>query len=177
MTFAIVILDQVTKFSVKGIDIPLFGLHHTGMELNTSKELIDGFLFITFIENPGMAFGINVGAKFYFSLFTILATIGIAYYFYSARKENYFMRLGIALVLAGAIGNMIDRVFYGVIFNEAPLMYGKVVDFIDIAIFNYHWFVFNVADSSVSIGVSILFLHYLHESRISKQIENDNPSN
>ena len=80
------------------------------------------------------------------------------------KNENLWVKMGFSLILAGAVGNLIDRVFYGVIFGESPLFYGKVVDFIQVNIPDIdflgwtHFPVFNIADSCVTIGVSILIL-------------------
>jgi signal peptidase II len=80
------------------------------------------------------------------------------------------VRLALALILAGAIGNLIDRMFYGVIFGEGTLFHGKVVDFFDldffdIAIGNFEltrWFVFNIADAAVSVGIVLLLFSHDH---------------
>jgi signal peptidase II len=168
VTAALVLLDQVTKLLVKGFTLPLLGWYHEGMYLGQSIPLIGDFLRLTFIENPGMAFGIEVGGRLFITLFSVLASIGIGYYLYRIRNEALVVRLSLALILAGALGNLIDRVFYGVIFGEAPLFYGKVVDFIDVDFFNINllgvhmsrWAVFNVADSCVSIGVVLMLLFH-----------------
>lgn len=156
LSFFIALVDQFSKFLIKGISF--FGVEFKGMELNSSKTIIDDFLYFTFIENSGMAFGIPIEAKFFFSLLTVFLVFAICYYLYKIRNQNFITKLGVAFVLGGAIGNMIDRVFYGVIYDYAPIMFGKVVDFIDVSIFGYHWFVFNIADSSVTIGIAIMLL-------------------
>jgi signal peptidase II len=123
---------------------------------------------LTFIENPGMAFGIDLGGKLYLTLFSIAASIGIFAYLYFVRNEKFLFRLSLALVLGGAVGNLIDRIFYGVLFGEGSLFYGKVVDFIDVDFFNinflgYHlqrFWVFNVADAAVTVGVAIMLLFH-----------------
>jgi signal peptidase II len=138
------------------------------MTINSSKNLLGDFVRITYIENPGMAFGIDLGGKPYFSIFSIIASIGILLYLYKVRSERLVVRLPLALILGGAIGNLIDRVFYGVLFGEGTLFHGKVVDFIDIqffdiTIFGYHltrWPVFNIADAAVTIGVMMLIVTY-----------------
>lgn len=164
LSFFIVISDQITKLLVKGISIPSLGIAIEGWQLGSSRSVIGDVVRWTFVENPGMAFGIDVGGKPFFSVFSIFASIGIMLYLYMARNEHLAFRIALSLILGGAIGNLIDRVFYGVIFNEAPLFYGKVVDFIDVDFFNinifgYHmsrWPVFNIADASVTCGVLLM---------------------
>jgi signal peptidase II len=168
LTAVLVVLDQVTKLLVKGFTIPLTGFYHEGMYLGQSIPLIGDFLRLTYIENPGMAFGIEIGGRLFITVFSIFASIGIGYYLYRIRNESFVARLALALILAGAIGNLIDRVLYGWIFGEAPLFYGKVVDFVDVDFIDidlfgfrmYRWAVFNVADSCVSIGVVLMLLFH-----------------
>jgi signal peptidase II len=162
ITGAIVAVDQAAKLLVKGFS--LFGVYHPGVPLGSSRAILGDFLRLTFIENPGMAFGIDVGGKLFLTIFSLFASIGIFIYLYKIRDEAFPIRLSLALILGGAIGNLIDRMLYGVFFGEGPLFYGKVVDFIDVDFFNievfgFHisrWPVFNVADMAVSIGVLVL---------------------
>ncbi len=166
LSLFIVLSDQITKLWIKGISLPSFGIHLQGLPYGYSRPILGDFLRLTYIENPGMAFGIDIGGKLFFSIFSVIASIGIIYYLYKVRDESLPFRLSLALILGGAAGNLIDRVFYGVIYNEAPLFYGKVVDFIDadffnINLFGYHlnrWPVFNIADASVTCGVIFLLL-------------------
>jgi signal peptidase II len=169
LTAAIVIADQVTKLLVKGIQIPALGIAWEGMPYGMSRPVLGDFFRLTYIENPGMAFGIDIGGKLFFSLFSLVASIALIVYLYHLRKGPIGFRLGLATILGGAIGNLIDRVFYGVAYGYAPLFHGRVVDFFDLdffdfTIFGYHmsrWAVFNVADASVTIGVILLlFLHH-----------------
>ncbi len=163
--FLLVILDQVTKLTIKGFDF--FGISHEGLYYGELIQVMGTFLQITYIENEGMAFGITFGAgKIFLSLFSVFAAIGLAYYLFKLESYSIWVRIGIMLILAGATGNLIDRVFYGVIFGESALFYGRVVDFIqvdipDIDVFGRsysHWPVFNVADSCVSCGVVLLII-------------------
>lgn len=169
VTISIVIADQITKFMIKGIEIPLLGISLQGMPLGNSFPVIGDFLRITFIENPGMAFGIEVvDGKIFLTLFSIIASIGVLSYLYIMRHEKLLFRLSLALILGGAIGNLIDRVFYGVIYGESSLFHGKVVDFIDVDFFNiyflgfqlHRFWVFNIADASVSIGLVLMLLFH-----------------
>jgi signal peptidase II len=168
VTACIIVADQITKFWIKGIDISMLGISIQGMALGSSYPVLGDFLRITFIENPGMAFGIEIGGKIFLTLFSIVASIGILFYLYLMRKENLTFRLSLAFILGGAVGNLIDRVFYGVLYGEGTLFHGKVVDFIDIDFFNidlwgFHlsrFWVFNIADASVTIGVLIMLLFH-----------------
>ena len=153
-TAAIVILDQVTKLAIKGV--PALGIE--GYPLGFSKPLLGDIFRLTYIENPGIAFGINFPAlKIFFSLFSLVAAIGI--YIYMKRnlhKLGKWEMLSLAFIMGGAIGNLIDRCFYGVFYGEESLFYGHVVDFIDFGYKKNWWPIFNVADSAVTIGVTIL---------------------
>lgn len=167
VVLGIVLLDQATKLAVKGFS--LFGIEHRGMHLGESFPLIGDAVRITFVENPGMAFGIEFGAaKIILSLFSIVAAIVLGVILRRMHKLHvaWLVQLALALILAGAIGNLIDRVFYGVFFGEAPLFYGRVVDFLDVDIPDIHvgdvvlqrWWVFNIADAAVSCGLALLVL-------------------
>lgn len=179
LSIIILITDQFTKLWIKGISIPSLGINFEGFPYGFSRPIFGDFLRLTYIENPGMAFGIDIGGKLFFSIFSIFASIGIIYYLFKVREESLMFRISLAMILGGAMGNLIDRVFYGVIFNEAPLFYGKVVDFIDadffnLNIFGYHlnrWPVFNVADASVTCGVIVLLLSQRMLKRSEKVTE------
>ena len=164
----IILLDQASKIFIKGCSLPFLGIDWKGYPLYTSYSIVGDFLKFTYIENAGMAFGIDIGGKLFFSIFSIVASLGILLYLYKARNENLAFRISLAMILGGAIGNLIDRVFYGVLYDEGAFFYGKVVDFIDADFFNlnlfgYHlsrWPVFNIADASVTCGVVLmLFAH------------------
>jgi signal peptidase II len=172
-TFFVVIADQISKFWIKGFHIPFLDINHKGMDIGQKIPVIGDFFRITFIENPGLAFGIDIDSniKLWISLFSLIASIGLIIYLYVVRNENFGLRLALALILGGAIGNFIDRAFYGIIYDYAPLFYGKVVDFLDFDFFNLTFFgksydrfaIFNVADSAVTIGiVLLLFLYRSH---------------
>lgn len=168
ITIFVVFSDQIAKLFIKGFSIPFLGLFHKGMELNSTVEIIDDFMRFTFVENPGMAFGLDFGGKLFFSIFSLAAGIGILYYLYKVKNETLLLRAPLALILGGAIGNLIDRVFYGVLYGEAPLLYGRVVDFIDVKFFRmeffgFHltrWPVFNISDIAVTVGVLVLILFH-----------------
>ncbi|HYM20025.1 MAG TPA: signal peptidase II [Candidatus Kapabacteria bacterium] len=161
VTIAVVVIDQFTKLLVKGA--PALGF--SGMPLHSSKPLIDDILRITYVENPGIAFGINIPAmKVFFSIFSLVAAIAIFLYLQrNGAKLGIWERLALVLIMGGALGNLIDRCFYGVIFGEERLFYGHVVDFLDFGYKENWWPVFNIADSAVTIGVSILTLTLLRK--------------
>lgn len=164
----LVILDQLTKILVKGFD--LFGIHHQGIDYGESIPIIGTYVQLTFIENPGMAWGIHFGlvGKFFLSTFSIVASVALVYLLKKISDSHFGVKLGFTLILAGAVGNLIDRVFYGIFYGYAPLLYGKVVDFvqvdvpdIDMGFYSMtHFPVFNVADSCVTVGIITLLFVY-----------------
>ncbi len=170
ISLIIVVLDQLTKFLVKGGTIPLLNLHVQGMDYGSSINVFGDFFKITFVENPGLAFGIDVNetSKLFLSLFSLVASIGILYYIYKSKKQKLIVRIALAFILGGAVGNLIDRMFYGVFYGYAPVFYGKVVDFFNADFFDFTIFgrtydrfpIFNIADSSVTIGVILLILFH-----------------
>ncbi len=175
VTLFVVIADQVTKLLIRGVQIPALGINIHGMPLYSSIPVIGNFLRFTYIENPGMAFGIDFGWKSFFAIFSIFASMAIFIYLYKVRNESKPVRFSLALILGGAIGNLIDRVFYGPLFDGTPLFHGRVVDFIDFNFFDIHLFgynfsrfpVFNIADASVTVGVVMLLIFHgrrLHEN-------------
>lgn len=179
LTLAVIVADQVSKIYVKGISIPALNINFEGMYLGESISVIGDFFRITFTENPGMAFGFDPGSDFklLISVFSLVASIGLLIYLFTIRKKSFSLRIAIALILGGAIGNVIDRMFYGIIFDYAPLFYGKVVDFFDFDFFNFsifgrsyeRWPIFNIADAAVSIGVLILLFFYKHHEAEDKK--------
>ncbi|MCX7797718.1 MAG: signal peptidase II [Melioribacter sp.] len=179
-TLVVIILDQISKFLVKGGKIPFLNISSNGMEYGESINVIGDFFKITFVENPGLAFGINVNdtSKLLLSIFSLLASIGIFYYLYKSKEQKFIVRFALALILGGAIGNLIDRTFYGVIYGYAPLFYGRVVDFFNVDFFDFtifgktydRWPIFNIADASVTIGVILLII--FHKSVEEKSSEN-----
>lgn len=170
LSLAVVIVDQITKFMVKGFSIPFLNINYDGMYLGQMIPVIGDFFRFTFVENPGMAFGYDPGSSFklIISIFSLVASIGLIFYLYVIRDKSWSLKIAIALILGGAIGNLIDRTFYGLFFDYAPLFYGKVVDFFDVDFFDFalfgrsydRWPVFNIADAAVTIGVLILVFFY-----------------
>ena len=134
---SIVLIDQISKILI-----------HAKINLYESIQIIPHLLDFTYIRNEGIAFGINfAGSRVIFIVFPILIT----FYLFSLLKDKEFdkpfYQISLLLIIGGAIGNIIDRIFRG-----------YVIDFIDFHINNVHWYVFNLADSSVTIG--LLFLLY-----------------
>jgi signal peptidase II len=108
-------------------------------------EVIGPFVRFTYTRNSGVAFGLGAGLPFPYYVFSLAAVAAILYLFFKQRVRGFARQLALALIMGGAIGNLIDRV-----------RFGEVVDFIEIGYGRWHWPVFNVADSAVTIGV-ILF--------------------
>lgn len=178
----VIVIDQISKLLVKGFSIPSLNLYFQGMDYGQSIDIIGSIFKFTFVENPGMAFGIHVDGyfKLFLSLFSLVASIAIAIYIYKVREQKLLFRVALALILGGAVGNLIDRFFYGIIFDYAPLFYGRVVDFLHFDALGFTVFgktfdsfpIFNIADSSVTIGVFILLI--FHKS-FEEKIETQNP--
>jgi signal peptidase II len=169
LTLLIVLLDQATKLAVKGFE--LFGIHHEGMHLYESIQVFPGsdLLRWTYVENPGMAFGLDFGMPVILSVFSIGASIFLVMMLRNSRRhQSAGLAVSLALILAGAVGNLIDRVFYGVFYGYAGLFYGKVVDFVDVDLPDLNLFgrqldrfyVFNIADAAVTVGVILLLIYY-----------------
>ena len=137
----IVIADQATKLMVKG-----------RFELRDSVSVIGDFFRLTYIENPGMAFGIQLGSPAFFTAFASIASVIIFVYLYRIRQEKFISRFALAIILGGAVGNLIDR-----------FAYGQVVDFLDFGIGDTRWPIFNIADSSVTVGMILLLSVVLFE--------------
>lgn len=167
-----IIIDQATKLIVlrnmyRGESIPILG----------------DWLKLTFTENPGMAFGINFGPTGLVAIFSIIATILIVVYMYTVRNAYLPYRASLALILGGAIGNIIDRMFYGVLFHGEPIFAGKVVDFIHVNFWRGYipesipvlggsyvalFPIWNVADMAIVVGVAgiLLFQKRFHAQSI-----------
>jgi signal peptidase II len=178
-SFAVILCDQVSKLIVKGISIPFLKINFHGMYTGQRIPMLDGLFNITFAENPGIAFGIYPGDHFklLICLFTLSASILMCYYLYKNRDASFTLRLSLAIIIGGALGNLIDRLFYGVIFGYGGIFHGKVVDFFnlkffDIFIFNriFGDYVFNVADMAVTFGV-IMFLISLDKKKTAENEE------
>ncbi len=163
LIFLVLIADQALKTWVK-----------TSMYLGQEFKILGEWFIIHFTENNGMAFGLEFGGEFgklALSLFRVAAVAGIGYglHYLIKRKYHRGLILNVALIFAGAMGNIIDSVFYGLIYDYAGLMHGQVVDMLYFPIIKGtfpSWFpfwasekfeffrpVFNLADAAISVGV------------------------
>ena len=134
----IVALDQWSKWAIK-----------TSFQLYESKPVIQDVFHFTYVTNDGMAFGLSFpGGKHILLVMTILLTGFIVGFLWKEKDGHPLVKYGLALILSGAIGNLIDRLFYG-----------KVVDFLDVMVGNFHWYIFNVADSAVTVGMVLFIIH------------------
>jgi signal peptidase II len=179
LSLLIISIDQTVKLWV-----------HFTMEMGPAGQIkVFGEWFkIHYILNPGMAFGLKLDAeygKLLLSIFRILATIGIAYYIKVLvdRKAHQGLVWCVALILGGAVGNVVDSTFYGVFLGNAPLgsptpwFHGQVIDMFYVDIWegylpnwlpliggDYYsfWPIFNVADASIFVGVAIILIFQRH---------------
>ncbi len=174
----LVLVDQVIKVLVK-----------TNMDLGQQIYLIGDWCRLCFVENKGMAFGMafggNVG-KFLLSLFRICLSGVLIWWIHSLIKKGNTptgVLVGLTLITAGAIGNIIDCLFYGLIWGYAPFMFGKVVDMFYFPLITkgeeviFFSPVFNFADSCVTIGAFYLLLFqwkfFSKEEEKQKDIKKD----
>ncbi|MBN1958699.1 MAG: signal peptidase II [Desulfuromonadales bacterium] len=131
-------------------------------ELSESKRVISNFFHITYVRNPGAAFGIlsdnAIRLPFFISI-SIVAIVGITWYLRKLSADKTWQHLALGLILSGALGNLIDR-----------LRLGEVIDFLDVHWYNYHWPAFNVADSAICVGVAIMLFCGWREERVKKSM-------
>lgn len=134
----IIVLDQWTKHEVE-----------KRLLYRQTIEIIPHFFNLTHVRNPGGAFGLfgteKSGAGTFFFIFFSLFAIGVLLYFFLRLKNEKTLSFAISLVLSGAIGNLVDR-----------FRYGEVIDFLDFYLFSYHWPAFNIADSTITLGLGLL---------------------
>lgn len=145
----IVALDQWTKWLVV-----------TNMELGERIPLLDPTFALLSHRNRGAAWGMLEGQIWLFSIVTVIVIAGILYYFHKEAKGKPLFQLSLMIILGGAIGNFIDRLYLG-----------EVVDFIDvlIPIINYDFPIFNIADAALTIGVvMVMIVLFLEEKREKK---------
>jgi len=168
---AVVLVDQISKAAVLQF-----------MRRHESIPLLGDWLRFTFTENPGMAFGITIGPAGTVTVLSIIATLVVGAYVYRVRNgyAPYLWSLG--LILGGAVGNIIDRIFYGVLLDYGPLFTGRVVDFVHVNLWQGFipslvpliggsylelFPIWNVADMAIVAGVIgvMLFHRHFHERR------------
>ena len=148
IALAIVLTDQATKAIVLRT-----------MRLGQSIPIVPGYFDLTFVLNPGAAFSLlatlpeRIRSPF-FILISVAAAVLIIVYRARHLRGHRLATVSLGLILGGAVGNLIDRIRYGV-----------VVDFLDAHVHQYHWPVFNVADSAISVGVTLLLIEMLLEWR------------
>lgn len=145
----ILIGDQVTKWIVV-----------TQMKIGDSFSVIPNFLYFTSHRNNGAAWGILSGRMSFFYIVTVIIIIALIYFYIKEAKNHLFMQIAISLLFAGAIGNFIDRIING-----------EVVDFIDTVIFGYDFPIFNLADSSLTIGVILLLFVLLKDIKKENEVK------
>lgn len=150
ITLFVIGLDQLTKWLIV-----------KNFELGESIQVIENFLYITSHRNRGAAWGILQGQMWFFYVITVIVIIGIIYYMQKAAKGKWLLGVSLGLMLGGAIGNFIDRVFRK-----------EVVDFVNTFIFGYDFPIFNIADSALVIGVAMLMVQMLLEEREAKKEKN-----
>ena len=181
IAFGVLVVDQATKVMVR-----------SNMTLRTSIDLIGDWLKFTYTENPGMAFGIVIGSTAIVTALSIIATGLIIYYLYRVRAGYAPYTMSLAAVLGGALGNIVDRIFYGWIFDYGTLFEGRVVDFIHFNIwtglvpesvplvggmFVALFPIFNAADIAICGGVAgILIFQKKFHSQQFQEMEAENNS-
>ncbi len=139
VSLAIILFDQITKILV------LNNLHE-----NEAISVIGNFLYFRFVYNQGGAWGTSIGPSWVYTILSIVALILIIKYFIGAKTAGKIDKISLSIIFGGAVGNLIDRI-----------VYGKVVDFIDMDIPDipflnlYRWFTFNIADAAITIGLVI----------------------
>lgn len=144
LSVGIVLLDQLTKALVRA-----------GVPLHSSRTVVPGLLDLTHVQNSGAAFGILNAADFPYkaAIIAVVATVAlvsIAVFAAGLSPHQRLARIGLALILGGAAGNLVDRVTTG-----------YVVDFVDVYWHQYHFWAFNVADSAITVGVVGMMLDML----------------
>jgi signal peptidase II len=144
----VIVLDQLTKLYIMQT-----------MRLHESIPIIPNVFSLTYIRNPGAAFGLLAGSSnafrtVFFGLTSVFALGLLGTILFRMPERDWVGRMSVAGILGGAIGNLIDR-----------LRYGEVIDFLDVYVDTYHWPAFNVADSAITVGVIFLIVHFAFEKK------------
>ena len=151
LVFLIFLFDRLSKIYVIFIDNKF-----SGSEIFSSK-----FLNIILIWNEGIAFGLlSFNEKIFYNLLTFIILIIILIIFFMVLKSYGFKKYSLLMILGGALGNVYDRIFYG-----------AVPDFIDFHIGNFHWFIFNVADIFITLGVIFMIIIEITGNNKNKKYE------
>lgn len=153
ITGVAVVLDQLTKWWVLKT-----------LALGESVSVLGDFFRLTYIHNPGAVFGIRLGNPSLHLALALVALIAIGGFMWRIAHEDRRIAIGLSLVLGGAIGNIIDRVRFGV-----------VIDFLDFGIGSARWWVFNLADACVSVG-TILLIFILGIAPTSRKNRDTSPN-
>ena len=149
LVFLVFLFDRLSKIYVIFLDNKFLG-----SEIFSSK-----FLNISLIWNEGIAFGLlSFNEKIIYNLLTIIILIIILIIFFMVLKSYGLKKYSLLMILGGALGNVYDRIFYG-----------AVPDFIDFHVQNFHWFIFNVADIFITIGVIFMIFLELTDININKK--------
>lgn len=147
LTLLVILLDQWTKWLIV-----------KSMEIGESVPVIENLLHITSHRNRGAAWGMLEGQFWLFYIITAIVVVGIIYFMQKEAKGKPLMKVSLAVLLGGAIGNFIDRLFRG-----------EVVDFVQTFIWSYRFPIFNIADAALTIGVILLFIAMFIEDRKGKK--------
>ncbi|MCP3761926.1 signal peptidase II [Domibacillus sp. A3M-37] len=147
LTLLVILLDQWTKWLIV-----------RSMEIGESVPVIENLLHITSHRNRGAAWGMLEGQFWLFYIITAVVVVGIIYFMQKEAKGKPLMKASLAVLLGGAIGNFIDRLFRG-----------EVVDFVQTFIGGYRFPIFNIADAALTIGVILLFIAMFIEDRKGKK--------
>mgnify|MGYP001094051019 CR=1 FL=1 len=153
ISVVVLVLDQLTKVYIDRT-----------MKLYQTIPLIDGLFSITYLRNRGAAFSFLADASWrlpFFILVSLIAVVVILVAIGKLRDDQSLAAVSLALILSGAVGNLIDRV-----------RLGEVIDFLDVYWKTHHWPAFNVADSAICVGVALLALDMLREERRQKRVDN-----
>lgn len=147
LTALLVLIDQVTKY-----------LTVQNIELGEVIEVVPNIVSFTYIRNTGAAFSILEGQMWFFYIVTVIVVAILLYYMYTEARRDRTLGMLLALILAGALGNFIDRLVHQYVIDMIKL------EFIDFAIFN-------VADSYLTVGVILLFVYTIYQERKGEAIE------
>lgn len=147
LAFIVILSDQLSKWLIV-----------EKMNPTESIVIIENFFKITSHRNSGAAWGILQDQMIFFYIITLVVVIGIIYYMQKYAKKSGLLALALSLLLGGAIGNFIDRLFRK-----------EVVDFLDFKIINYNYPIFNIADSALFIGVGVLIIFVIIDERKNKK--------
>lgn len=147
---AVCVLDQLTKVWTMDMIAAANGIAADALTNGCTRPVFDGVLHLTYLENPGMSFGLLADHRW---VFLTLSTVGIlalfAYLIY-IKGQDRLLSVSLALVIGGGIGNMFDR-----------LTLGYVVDFFDVRLFSFWKWIFNLADACVCVGAAMMILAVL----------------